>query len=106
MLASREGPASAFLEEIKKLEDLADQGLAGASWVYWYYLDAGDIEKGLEWYERAYREKDPLLMSIPKLVPERYTSDPALIARFEVPGMKELFDIRRKNRAEGNGPKE
>jgi len=106
MLASREGPKAVFLEKMKNLEAVINQGRAGASWVYWYYLDTGDIEDGLEWYERAYQEKDPLLMTVPKIVPELYTSDPALIARFEVPGMKELFDLRRKQIAEGNGPKQ
>lgn len=105
-LASREGPDSAFKENLEKLENIVTQTQAGATWVFWYYLDTGEIEKGLEWYEKAYREHDPLLVTIPKIIPELYTSDPALIARFELPGMKELFDIRRKHRANGNGPKQ
>ena len=91
---------------MQKLEDMVDQGLGGAGLLYVYYMDLGDIEKGVEWFERAYREKDPLTITVPRFVPEAFTDDPELIARMELPGMKELFDIRRAHIANGNGPKQ
>jgi len=36
-------------------------------------------------------------------MPENYSDDPAFIARFELPGMKELFEIRRANAAKNAG---
>jgi len=106
-VAVREGDKQKAYSEINKLVALIEKGEGPSSWVTQYYFDIGDIEKGAEWVERAYREKDANFTTlIPAFLPEDYSSDPAFISRLELPGMKELFDIRRKNRAAGNGPKE
>jgi len=105
-LAIREGNEPAARSNLDTMAQMVDAGDGTPSWLFFRYFEMNDIETGLEWYERAYAQKDPNLATIPEFLPEKYTSDPALIARFELPGMKELFDIRRMHIANGNGPKE
>ncbi len=106
-VAVAEGDKQKAYAEINKLVDLIEKGQGPPSWVSQYYFAIGDYEKGAEWLERAYREKDANFTTlVPAFLPENYSSDPDFIARLDLPGMKELYDIRRANVAKGNGPRQ
>ncbi|MCH8348090.1 MAG: hypothetical protein IH901_06325 [Proteobacteria bacterium] len=98
-LAIREGELEDARGYLEQMEQLVSAGDGISAFIFPHFLELGDIEAALFWYERAFQEKTPFLISIGKFLPEDYTGDPELLARFNLPGMKELFDIRRANAA-------
>ena len=82
---------------MKQLADLVDQGKASPAFVTIGYAFNGDMDEAVKWFQRAYKEKDANLATEGFFFPERFTNDPAIIAQFDLPGMKEMFDIRRAN---------
>ncbi|HXV73797.1 MAG TPA: hypothetical protein VD713_03615 [Sphingomonadales bacterium] len=103
-VASGEGDRRQLRAILSEMENMVRQGTGTPGYLYLYFFALGDFDKGLEYYRRAYDILDPALVGVPGFVPENYTNDPAIIAKMELPGMKELFDLRRRNRAAGNGP--
>jgi len=99
VLAIVEGKHQEALSCIKELQQLEAKGKGSPAIISYHFALIGDLESALKWYEKAYRERSQGLTSSGFWLPEYYTDDPAIIAKFELPGMKELFDIRRANRA-------
>ncbi|MCH8323161.1 MAG: hypothetical protein IIB64_08845 [Proteobacteria bacterium] len=96
-LALREGreeQAGNYLGQMAQMV-LAGDGIS--SFIYPHFLDLGDIDAALVWFEKAHQQYSPFLVTLGNFLPENYTDDPELLARFNLPGMKELFDIRRRN---------
>ena len=92
-----EGDKEAARGVLSEMEKMLEANLGDPGFFYAHFLNLGDIERGLFWYERAYEIKSTNLGAVGYILPENFTDDPELIARFEVPGMSELFDIRRAN---------
>lgn len=62
------------------------------------YAINGDMDNAVLWFQRAYKEKDAALATEGYFLPDDYTSDPAVLAKFDLPVIKDMFDIRRANR--------
>ena len=62
------------------------------------YLALEDWENAAVWIEKAYNDRDPILVyfSLIKL-PEDYPDHPALRKAFDKPELNKLFEIRRRN---------
>jgi len=102
-LAIREGRVDDARNYLEQMEQLVLAGRGISSFLFRHFLELGDIETGLFWYEKAFQERSPFISGAGSFLPENYTDDPELIARFELPGMKELFEIRRRNIAKNQG---
>jgi len=55
------------------------------------------LSTAVKWFQRAYKEMDPELASEGYFLPEKYTSDPAVLAKFYLPVIKDIFELRRAN---------
>jgi len=106
VLAIVEGKHQEALNCIKELQQLEAEGKGSPAIISYHFALNGDLESALKWYEKAYRERSQGLTSSGFWLPEYYTDDPAIIAKFDLPGMKELFDLRRANIARNAAAKQ
>jgi TolB-like protein/tetratricopeptide (TPR) repeat protein len=98
-VAIREGKRKEALGFLEKMGEMAEQGTGYAGILYIYYMYLGETEQGVKWFAWGNEHTNYVIIGQDLFLPEDYTSDPAILARFDVPGMKELFDLRRTNRA-------
>jgi TolB-like protein/tetratricopeptide (TPR) repeat protein len=81
----------------EKLEHLAGQGEFSPAFVGYNYLLLGDSERATAWLQRAYEQSD-LNLAFPEPIDAwRIAADPKARAVLEMPGLKELFEIRNRN---------
>jgi len=95
-------------EALRKIVDeavSASQGGSGsgsvleASYIAFFKFCLDGPEAALPWLERAYREHDQFLdASFVFYLPEQMSQDPAWLAFWNRPGLKELHELRRANR--------
>jgi hypothetical protein len=97
-----EGKPKEARTSLREMEAMVEAGTGIPSTVFPLYLRLGDLDRGAAWFEQGYAARDSNIILPDNFVPEQYSSDPAFLARFDKPGMKELFEIRRKNKAKNS----
>jgi hypothetical protein len=86
----------------EKYKEAALSGNMSAALASFYALDIEGVEAALELMELAYVRRDYSLTWLIEVSgsPEKRSTDPRWLAFWEKPGLKELVELRRSNRAE------
>ncbi len=86
----------------EKLKEAALSGNVSAALTSFYALDMEGVEVALELMELAYVGRDYSLTWLIEISGshEKKSTDPRWLAFWERPGLKELIELRRSNRAE------
>ncbi len=84
----------------EKLKEAALSGNVSAASTSFYALDIEGVEVALELMELAYVRRDVWLIWMAFGFPEGKSTDPRWLAFWGKPGLKELIELRRSNRAE------
>ena len=90
----RSADAHRLLEQARSF---VEKGEAPPAYLGYCYLLLGDSAEALDWLQRAYELRDPVLVWAENIDFDVVSADPVTRQLLNLPGLKELYELRQRN---------